>query len=99
MFPDLTFKSLRVTPVSVPLANPVRTASGTMNEAPLALIDILSEEGVEGRTYLFTYTPLVLKPVCQLIENLGPLLNGTSLSPVNVERTLGARFRLLGRLG
>jgi mandelate racemase len=99
MFPDLTFKSLRVTPVSVPLSNPVRTASGTMTEAPLALIDILSEEGVEGRTYLFTYTPLVLKPICQLLENLAPLLQGTSLSPLNVERTLGARFRLLGSTG
>jgi mandelate racemase len=99
MFPDLTFKSLRVTPVSVPLANPVRTASGTMTEAPLALIDVCSEEGVEGRTYLFTYTPLVLKPVCQLIEDLAPLLKGSSLSPANVERTLGARFRLLGSTG
>lgn len=99
MFPDLTFKSLRVTPVSVPLSNPVRTASGTMTEAPLALIDLLSEEGVEGRTYLFTYTPLVLKPICQLLENLSPLLRGTSLSPLHVERSLGARFRLLGSTG
>ena len=96
MFTDLTFKSLRVTPVSVPLSNPVRTASGTITEAPLALIDLVSEEGVEGRTYLFTYTPLVLKPICQLLEGLASLLRGTSLAPLNVERTLGARFRFSG---
>jgi len=99
MAPNLTFRSLRIVPVSVPLARPIRTASGTMTEGPLALIDLLSEEGVEGRSYLFTYTPLVLKPLCELLGNLVPLLQGMSGSPFDVERTLGARFRLLGSTG
>ena len=96
---ELTFRSLRITPVNVPLSNPVRTAGGIITSSPLALIDIMSEEGVEGHTYLFTYTPLVLKPLCVLLENLGPLLKGVSLAPTNVERTLAARFRLLGSTG
>lgn len=39
-------------PVVVPLARPIRTASGAMGEAPLLLIDLLTDEGVVGRAYL-----------------------------------------------
>jgi mandelate racemase len=99
MKPLLTFRELRATPVSVPLANPVRTASGNVTHAPLVLINLITEEGVEGRAYLFCYTPLVLKPVTALIENLGALLKGASLAPAEVERALDARFRLLGNTG
>lgn len=95
----LTFRELRCTPVSVPLANPVRTASGQVTHAPLILLDLLSEEGVEGRAYLFTYTPLVLKPLVSLLNNIAGLLKGTSLAPMEVERGFDARFRLLGNTG
>ena len=97
--PTLTFRELRCTPVSVPLANPVRTASGQVTHAPLILLDLLSEEGVEGRAYLFTYTPLVLKPLVSLLDNLAGLLKGASLAPMDVERGFDARFRLLGNTG
>jgi mandelate racemase len=45
---------------------------GTISIAPLALIDLLTEEGVTGTTYLFCYTPLALKPVLQTLASLGP---------------------------
>ncbi len=95
----LTFRELRCTPVSVPLANPVRTASGEVTHAPLILLDLLTEEGVSGRAYLFTYTPLVLRPLVALLEQLAPLLQGASLAPLDLERQLDARFRLLGNTG
>jgi mandelate racemase len=97
--PPLTFRELRCTPVSVPLANPVRTASGEVTHAPLILLDLLTEEGVEGHTYLFTYTPLVLGPLVTLLDNLAKLLKGAPLAPLEVERMLDARFRLLGNTG
>ena len=34
------------------------------------LVDLQTEEGITGRTYLFCYTPLALKPVCELLANL-----------------------------
>jgi len=95
----LTLRELRATPVNVPLTNPVHTASGTIAHAPLVLIDLLTHEGVEGRAYLFTYTPLALKPVVSLLEAMAGILENAVLSPHELERLLDARFRLLGNTG
>jgi len=78
---------------------PLQTSSGTIRIAPLALIDLQTDEGVTGRTYLFCYTPLVLKPVCELLGNLEPVLRGVSVAPLEISRLLHSRFRLLGAKG
>lgn len=95
----LTLRSLSARAVNVPMRLPLQTSSGSVRTAPLALIDLLTEEGITGRTYLFCYTPLVLKPVCELIGNLEPVLRGTSAAPLELSRALQARFRLLGAKG
>ena len=95
----LTISSLNVRPVHVPMRIPLQTSSGTIRVAPLALLDLHTSEGVTGRTYLFCYTPLVLKPVCELLANLGPILQGMPLAPLEVNRILHSRFRLLGAKG
>jgi mandelate racemase len=78
---------------------PLQTSSGTISIAPLALIDLHTEEGVTGSAYLFCYTPLVLKPVVQLIANLAPVIKGDLVAPLDIERKLQSRFRLLGAKG
>ncbi|MBQ0920962.1 mandelate racemase [Hydrogenophaga aromaticivorans] len=95
----LTVRELRVRAVHVPMPLPLRTSSGTIQIAPLALIDLLTEQGVTGHTYLFCYTPLVLKPVVQLLENLSPLIQGDPVAPLALERKLQGMFRLLGLKG
>ncbi|MDP3835324.1 MAG: enolase C-terminal domain-like protein [Hydrogenophaga sp.] len=95
----LTIRSLQVRAVQVPMRLPLQTSSGTIRTAPLALIDLHTEEGVSGRTYLFCYTPLVLKPVCELLGNLDAVLRGVALAPLEISRLLHARFRLLGTKG
>jgi len=61
--PKLTLRELRVRAVQAPMRRPLQTSGGTVRIAPLALIDLVTEEGVTGRTYPFCYTPLALKPV------------------------------------
>jgi mandelate racemase len=78
---------------------PLQTSSGTVDVAPLALLDLHTSVGVIGRTYLFCYTPLVLRPVCELLANLAPVLRGAALAPLDIHRMLQARFRLLGAKG
>ena len=58
-YPKLTIRGLQVRAVDAPLANPIRTAVGEVPSAPLVLIDISTEEGVTGRSYLFAYTCLL----------------------------------------
>ena len=65
----------------------------------MVLIDLLSEEGVTGCSYLFCPTPLVLKPLAKLLSNLAPLIEGDLLAPVEIERKLQKTFRLLGPQG
>lgn len=95
----LTISRLEVRAVHVPMRIPLQTSGGTIRIAPLALLDLHTREGVSGHTYLFCYTPLVLKPVCELLGNLEPVLQGLPVAPLEIGRSLHARFRLLGAKG
>ena len=85
--------------VDAPLANPIRTAVGEVPSAPLVLVDISTEEGVTGRSYLFAYTPVTLRSLVRLMKDLEPELVGKSVSPFERMRQLEMRFRLVGWQG
>ena len=70
-----------------------------MRTTPLVLIDLLTEEGVTGSSYVRCYTPVALGPLVQLIANLEPLLRVMPAAPFAVERKLQRHFRLLGPQG
>ena len=52
---QLTFKSLDVRPVMVPLSRPVVSRVGLYEQWPLILIDLHTEEGIVGHSYLAPY--------------------------------------------
>jgi mandelate racemase len=91
--------SFRVRCVNVPMREPHRTASGVIAASPLVLLSIATDEGVEGHSIVFTYTPAALKPTAELVRNLEPLVAGQALSPASLHEQLHARFRLLGTQG
>jgi mandelate racemase len=95
----LTVRKLRTRAVMVPLERPLRTAAGEIPAAPLVLIDVSTEEGVDGRAYVFAYTPMILKPLVDLIANCEALLVGKGVAPVERQRDFDSAFRLLGRQG
>jgi mandelate racemase len=97
--PELTVRGLIVHAVDVPMNRPLRTGGGEVGSAAMVLIDLLTEEGVTGCSYLYCPTPLVLKPLAKLLSNLAPLIEGDSLAPVEIERKLQQTFRLLGPQG
>ncbi|MBV8300053.1 MAG: hypothetical protein JO083_10975, partial [Candidatus Eremiobacteraeota bacterium] len=96
---DLTIRSVRARGLDLTLQKPVETASGVMRSAPLVLIDLTSDEGIVGKSYVRCYTPVGLKPLVTLIENLEPLLKGDAAVPFAVEAKLQRHFRLLGPQG
>jgi mandelate racemase len=97
--PRLTIRAVDVRAVDVPLARPHQTASGVLASAPLVLIDLLTEEGVAGRSYVFCYTPAALVPVARLVANIGAWLTGDAVAPLALERKVQGRLRLLGPQG
>ena len=64
-----TVTGIRARAVSVPLAHKLQTASGELAEAPLVLIDLETDAGVTGRSYLMAYSHLALRPLTTLVEN------------------------------
>ena len=98
-YPQLTVRGLRVRAVNVPMARPLHTSGGTIERAPMVLLDLQTEEGVTGSAYVFCYTPLALKPVAQLITNLTTVIKGNSIAPAALQQKLENRFRLLGPKG
>lgn len=94
-----TIQELRVRPLRVPMQEPHRTASGIVAESPLVLTDVMTSDGLAGRSIIFTYTPAALHPTADLIRNIEPLIKGEPLAPAEIERSLVHRFRLLGAQG
>lgn len=82
--------------VVVPLVRPVRTASGTVDRAPLVLIDLVTSDGTVGHAYLFSYYPWALAPLDQTVTALGELLGGEPVVPAHLSETLRQRTMLLG---
>jgi mandelate racemase len=83
-------------PVVVPLRRVIRTASGTVDRAPLVLIDLVTSDGVTGRSYLFGYYPWALRALDDLVASLGQLIEGDPVAPKVISEKLRARAMLLG---
>lgn len=90
---------LRARAVNVPLEYPVKTAVGVVATSPLVLIDLFTNANVTGHAYVFTYTPLALKPTQHMVEALEAVVKGMPLSPHDIDRAMSARFRLIGNTG
>jgi hypothetical protein len=53
--PRLTFRSVELRSVSVPIKRPIVSKVGVFDRWPLILIDVHTEEGIVGRSYLEPY--------------------------------------------
>jgi mandelate racemase len=97
--PDLVIREIRARPVVAPLPRPIRTASGDVPDAPLLLIDVLTDAGVTGRAYAFAYAPLTLHSLTQFVRDIAPELVGKSVSPRARMRQMEKRLKLVGWQG
>jgi len=79
--PRLTIRGLRARGLNPVLDRPIETASGVMSTAPLMLIDLSTQVGITGSSYLRCYTPLALQPLVQLVANCADLLTGQASLP------------------
>jgi mandelate racemase len=95
----LTIRNTRVRGLNLVPDRPMETAAGTMTITPLVLIDVTTEEGITGRSYVRCYTPVALGPLVQLVGNLATLVERTSAAPLTVEATLRRHLRLTGTPG
>lgn len=94
--PPLTVKEVRTSAVEVPMTYPLGTSAGTVRRAPLLLVDLETEEGITGRTYVFCYRPSVPRAVDAVLRDAVSLVEGERAAPVEVWARLARRFALVG---
>lgn len=99
IYPRLTIRAIRARGLNLKMQRPIETASGIIGTIPLVFIDLSTEEGITGFSYIWSYTPLALQPLVQLVANCEELLKGQEAAPASIESKLQQRFRLLGTQG
>jgi len=91
----LKITNLRARAVAAPMKRPPMSASGAIGNAALVLVDLETDGGITGRTYLFAFMPSMLKPTVECVEALGDLLRGDEVAPLAIDAKLRKRFTIL----
>jgi len=97
--PTLTVRAVQSTAVMVPMRFALGTSAATVREAPLLLIDLLTEEGVTGRSYLFCYRASGSVAIAAVLHEAAGLIAGDRLAPVTIAAKLKRAFTLIGVTG
>ena len=97
--PRLTVRAVRARAVEVPLKLPLGTSAGTLRSAPLLLVDVDTEEGVTGHSYLFCYLPAAASAIAAMLGEVERTVKGDRVSPSELWSKLARRFKLIGVQG
>jgi len=97
--PRLTLRAIRATGVEVPLKLPLGTSAGTLRSAALLLIDLETEEGVTGHSYLFCYLPAAAPAIAAMLGEVERSVKGERVAPADLWEKLARRFKLIGVQG
>ena len=87
---------MRVRPVAAPMKRPLATSTGKLTEAALLLIDLHTDQGIVGRSYLFGVGRHNLGPIAKLVDAMAEMVKGDTVAPFDLEKKLRARYTLLG---
>src|SRR5271165_6175365 len=80
----LTFKSIRARAVVLKLKRPIVARIATITDWPPILIDLFTEEGIVGRSYLEPYTVKAMRYLVPALQDFGAMLNGRHVAPVEL---------------
>jgi mandelate racemase len=95
----LRIRGLATHAVEVPMRLPLGTSAARVTKAPLLLVDLETEEGVTGRTYLFCYRPGGARAIEAVLRDAVALVKGEPVAPLDIAARLNRRFALLGVTG
>ena len=96
LFTPLRIRSVTVRAVAAPMKRPLATSIATVSVAPLLLLDLETDAGITGRSYLFAIGRHNLAAIAKLVEAMAEMVKGDEVAPFDLERKLRARYSLLG---
>jgi len=83
-YPILTVREITARPVVPKLKRLVVARIATITDWPLILIDLLTEEGIVGRSYLEPYIVKSMSYLVPALKDLGALLKGRPVAPIEL---------------
>ena len=95
----LTFKSIRARPVVLKLRRPVMARIATIADWPLILIDLYTNEGIVGRSYLEPYTVKAMKYLIPMLHDLGDMLKDHRIAPIELYELARKSLHFVGYQG
>jgi mandelate racemase len=98
-FEHLTFKNLRARPVVLKLKRPVVARIATISDWPLILIDLYTEEGIVGRSYLEPYIVKSMRYLVPALNDLADLLKGRTVAPIEIYDAARKSLHFVGYQG
>jgi mandelate racemase len=97
--PDLTVRAVRAVAVEVPLNFILGTSQGALRRVPLLLVDVDTEEGVTGHTWLFCYVRAAAAAIASILGEVEAQTRGEVIAPDALGARLARRFALIGIQG
>ncbi|HEV2446268.1 MAG TPA: enolase C-terminal domain-like protein [Candidatus Sulfopaludibacter sp.] len=99
MAPLLNIRAIRSRAVAVPMRFALGTSAQSVRAAPLLLVDLETEQGITGRTYVFCYMPMGAALVARVLEEAQTAIKGAAVEPAKIAARLARHFRLIATTG
>jgi mandelate racemase len=97
--PALTLRGITARPVVLKLKRPIVARIATITEWPLILIDLMTEEGITGRSYLEPYLVKSMRYLVPAIDDLGTMWKGRPVAPVDLFEAARKSLHFVGYEG
>src|SRR6201993_529684 len=80
----LTVREIAARPIVLKLKRPVVARIATITEWPMILIDLVTEEGIVGHSYLEPYIVKSMRYLVPALHDFGTLMKGRPVAPVEL---------------
>ena len=95
----LTIRSITARAIVLKLKRPVVARIATLSEWPVILIDLETEQGITGRSYLEPYVVKSMRYLVPALHDLGEMLKGRRLAPVELFEAARKSLHFVGYEG
>lgn len=97
--PRLILRGITARPVVLKLKRPVVARIATITDWPIILIDLTTEEGVVGRSYLEPYVVKSMRYLVPALKDLGAMLKGRQVAPAELFEAARKSLHFVGYEG
>jgi mandelate racemase len=95
----LTVRNITARAVVLKLKRPIVARIATIADWPLILVDLHTDQGIVGRSYVAPYTVNTIKYLLPAIRDFGSLLKGKPVAPVETFATMRKSLHFVGYAG